>query len=579
MALRPALPGVLAWRLPLQRPTASSPGLCPKLFLTLPRLPPGPFKGLFPVPGPFQASVGWPSLGAWPQKLIVPVCAASNGLTACPSLEFWLSTFPCRVQWPFLPRALPQAFSYASETAAWPLQRLISRPWAFPGISWLVAAASKAYSSLPCPMAFWPALPWSSGLAPSPASSSGLSSPRLCPKFFLTLPRLPPGPVPSMALRPALPWSSGLAPRPVAFPPGLCPKLFLTLPRHQLACGCPSLGAWPLQKLIAPFPAASNGLTACPSLGFWLGTFLARPVPFPPKLCPKLFLTLPRLPPGPFKGLFPVPGPFQASVGWAPGRFKSLLQRPMALRPALLWGSGLALSPAASSGLSSPRLCPKLFLTLPRLPPGPFKGLFPVPGPFQGALPLQKLIVPFPAASNGLMACPSLEFWLGTFPCRVQWPFLPGLCPKLFLTLPRLPPGPFGLFPVPEPFQASVGLRLAFPGRLAASKAYSSLPCSVQWPYGLPFPGVLAWHLPLPRPVAFPPGALPQLFLTLPRLPPGPFKGLFPVPGPFQASVGLWLAFPGRLAASKAYSSLPCSVPRLFKLQSSGPGLASPHKP
>ena len=183
-----------------------------------------PSKAYFPSLGlsRHQLACGWPSLGAWPlQKLIVPFPAAS--------MEFWLSTFPCHVQWHFLPGALPQAFSYASETAAWPLQRLISHPWAFPGISWLVAG---------------------------------------------------------------LPWAPGR-----------------------------------FKKLIVPFPAASNGLTACPSLKFWLP--LPRPVAFPPRgFAPSFFLRFRDCRLAPSKAYFPSLGlsrhQLACGLPWAPGRFKSL---------------------------------------------------------------------------------------------------------------------------------------------------------------------------------------------------------------------------------------------------------------
>ena len=162
---------------------------CSKLFLTLPRLSPGPLKELFPVPRPFQASVcpwsdfapnffftsesaAWaplkayfPSLGTFqasvslwstllqafshasktavrPLKNLFPVLGLS---LACglPCLKLFLmlssslkglfpvpSPFQASVGlWP----VLLQAFSYASKTAACPPQRLISPPWAIPG--------------------------------------------------------------------------------------------------------------------------------------------------------------------------------------------------------------------------------------------------------------------------------------------------------------------------------------------------------------------------------------------------------------------------------------------------------------
>ena len=168
------------------------------------------------------------------------------------------------------------------------------------------------------------------------------------------------------------------------------------------------------------------------------------------------------------------------------------------------------------------------------LPPDPLKGLFPVPRPFRWSV-----------------ASRSMEFWL---------------CPKLFRAC-ECRQASSKLFPSLglSRHQLACGLPcsklfLSLPSRLTPSKAYSrpwAFP-GISWLVTCPAPSFFLRFLDsrlAPSKSYFPSLGLfrhqlvhgltlLQTFSSFPRVPPGPFKGLFPVPGPFQTSVGLWPALP-----------------------------------
>ena len=251
---------------PLQLPVA-----CPALRAWDCRLPPPMLRTLHcSLQWPFQLSGLFLPFRHWPGPLksLKPSAAASSRLSSSQGLRLpppppMLRTLRCSLQWPFQLSGLCTQLSYGSETAAWPFKSLERSAAAYSGLFSCQGFARSSFLRF-----------WDCRLAPSKASNAPL---QLTVAFSAV-----------RALHAALSYGSETAAWPLQKPRTL--RCSLQWP-FQLSGLCTQLSygsetaAWPLQK-----PRT-------------LRCSLQWPFQLLSGLCTQLFLTVLRLPPGPFKSL------------------------------------------------------------------------------------------------------------------------------------------------------------------------------------------------------------------------------------------------------------------------------------